>query len=194
MNANTSATGGTLLPVVRPETLAINDEALDSLFRNQVAAITGIYPQFVVERYSSEPLAPPPAAQTWAAVGVTEIDDDQFPAQGLQADGTYKLVRHERLGVLCSFYGPKAQQAARMLRDGVLITQNIEALLVAGIAFREASRPLKVPALINGTWSNRIDVTLTFGRAVVEIYPILTITHVAGGTVTDNNLFRLITD
>lgn len=175
--SNNSSTGGALLPL---NDEALNDEALDSLFQDAIAAITGLNPRYVVRRYKAEPEAPPQFDGTWAAVGVMGIDPDQFPQQGLRKDGAYVMVHHERLEVMASFYGAKAQQAASDAYSGILIAQNREGLEAANIFYREVDRPVKAPALINGRWSNRIDVTFTFARAVERQFAILPLLEIQG--------------
>lgn len=176
-----SSTGGYLLPT---GPAPINDAALDQLFQTFISSITGLAPQYVRERFTGEPAAPPDYGATWAAVGVMSIEDDQFAQQEMRADDSYVLTRHEMLDVMASFYGARAQQAARTARDGVLIAQNREILEAAGILFMSAAQPTKAPALIQNRWTNRIDVTFTFRRAVAETYAVLPLAS-AQGTIAD---------
>ncbi len=184
-----SSESGFLLPT---SPLPVNDEALDDLFRVTIAGITGLDPRRVVRRFNPEPATAPQFDGTWASVGVMAIDDDDFAQQGMRAEGDYKLVQHERLDVMASFYGDKAQQAARMARNGIQIEQNREVLASAGIALMYAEKPVKAPVLINNRWSNRIDVTFVFRRAIVDVYPILSIEGVDGDATTDAGLARTI--
>lgn len=180
--SNDSSTGGYLLPTSTPPA---NDEALDELFREVIAAVTGLTPRNVVRRFNPEPNAPPQFDGTWASVGVLALDDDDFPYQAMQTDGTYKLVQHEVLEVMASFYGAKAQQAARAARNGLQIGQNREVLAAAGIVLQDAGKPVKAPELINSRWTNRIDVMLTFKRQTTDTFPILPIVAVVG-TITND--------
>lgn len=190
--SNDSATGGYLLP---SGTAPINDEALDDLFRGVISAVTGLAPRYVVRRFNAEPGAPPQFDGTWAAVGVLAIDDDDFPYQALQADGTYKLIQHEVLQVMASFYGAKAQQAARAARNGLQIGQNRDVLTAAGIVLQDAGRPVRAPELINSRWSNRIDVTFTFKRQTADTFAILPVASVVGSiTNTTGTQLPLNTD
>jgi len=175
--SNDSSTGGYLLPT---GTAPINDEALDDLFRGVISAVTGLVPRNVVRRFNAEPGAPPQFDGTWAAVGVLAIDDDDFPYQALQADDTYKLVQHEVLQVMASFYGAKAQQAARAARNGLQIGQNRDALTAAGIVLQDAGRPVRAPEMINSRWTNRIDVTFTFKRQTADTFAILPVASAVG--------------
>lgn len=175
--SNDSSTGGYLLPTSSPP---VNDEALDELFRAVIAAVTGLSPRNVVRRFNAEPGAPPPFDGTWAAVGVLAIDDDDFPYQAMQTDETYKLVQHEVIEVMASFYGAKAQQAARAARNGLQIAQNREVLAAAGIVLQDAGRPVRAPQMINSRWTNRIDVPLTFRRQTTDTFAILPVETVIG--------------
>lgn len=175
--SNDSSTGGYLLPTIA---VPINDEALDDLFRAVISAVSGLAPRYVVRRFNAEPGAPPQFDGTWAAVGVLAIDDDDFPYHAMQADGTYRLVQHEVLQVMASFYGAKAQQAARAARNGLQIGQNRDALTAAGIVLQDVGTPIRAPELINNRWSNRIDVTFTFKRQTADTFAILPVATVIG--------------
>ncbi len=175
-----SSTGGILLAT---SAAPLNDAALDLFFQSYFASLTGLAPQFVRERFTGEPATPPDFGSTWAAVGVMGIEDDQFAQQEMREDGSYVLTRHEMLDVLCSFYGAQAQRACRAARDNILIDQNREGLDAAGIAFMSAGQPVKAPALIQNRWTNKIDATFTFRRAIAETYAILDVTS-AEGTIS----------
>ena len=180
-----SSTGGVLLPT---SPTPLNDAALDLFFQTYIASITGLAPQYVRERFAAEPATPPDFGSTWAAVGVMSIEDDQYPQQLMQDDGSYVLTRHEKLDVLCSFYGAQAQRAARSARDNILIDQNREVLDAAGILLMSAEQPIKAPVLIQTRWTNRIDVTFTFRRAISETYAILDIVKAVGSIGDDAGL------
>ncbi len=64
--------------------------------------------------------------------------------------------RHSTVEVMVSFYGPAAQGNAGLLRDGLQVPQNREALYGAGMGFVEASRIVAAPALINTQWVRKI--------------------------------------
>ncbi len=177
-----SSTGGYLLPT---SPAPINDAALDQLFQTFISSITGLAPKYVRERFTAEPAPPPDYGSTWAAVGVMSIEDDQFAQQEMRPDDSYVLTRHEILDVMASFYGARAQEAARRARNGTLIAQNREVLEAAGLFFMSAAQPVKAPALIQNRWTNRIDVTFTFRRAIAETFAILPIAS-AQGTIADD--------
>lgn len=177
-----SSTGGVLLPTSAPPA---NDIDLDLVFQALVAALTGLSGQFVRPRWQGEPSDPPDFGATWASVGVTATEDDQFPVQSFVDGVGIVLIRHETIDVLCSFYGAKAQRAARMVRDNILIGQNTDQLAPYGISYVWTSSPTKAPALIQNRWTNRIDVTLTFRRQVEEQYNVLSLQTAVGDLISD---------
>jgi hypothetical protein len=104
------------------------------------------------------------------------FDDGQtfdINAPALQADILY---RNEELDVLCSFYGLSATRYASRLRDGWQIAQNREALQLAGAGFIAAGEMTTVPDLVNNIWVYRVDLPLSFRRAILRAYPVLDIT------------------
>ncbi len=177
-----SSTGGVLLPA---GTAPLNDNDLDVVFQGLVSSLTGLGGKWVRPRWQAEPAPPPDFKATWAAVGVIASDDDQFPVQSfIDGVGTV-LIRHEQLEVLCSFYGPQAQRAARDLRDGVVINQNCEQLEPYGIRYAYTQPPVKAPAQIQNRWVNRIDVTLTFRRQIERTFAVLSIDGAGGDLISD---------
>lgn len=177
-----SSTGGALLPT---SPAPLNDLDLDKVFQALVVSLTGLAGPFVRPRWQAEPAPAPDFGATWAAVGVTVSDDDQFPVQSFDESDGLTLIRHERLDVLCSFYGPHAQRAARDLRDAIIINQNTDQLEPYAIRYAWTTEPIKAPELIQNRWTNRIDVTLTFKRQIERTYAVLALTDAVGGLVAD---------
>lgn len=180
---NTSATGGYLSPETTPaptEGTGLED-ALQALF----AGVTGLAGSLVRPRFQLEPPPQPSIATNWLAFGVTAIrpDDDAYQEQ-LDA-GRMRLIRHEQLELLCTFYGPAGQAYLTRLRDGLEVAQNREALYLLGIGLVRFSDPVRVPELANERWLERWDVNLTLRREVRREYPVL---HFLGarGTIEAN--------
>lgn len=173
--ANTSATGGYVQPVSNavPE----GDLALDVILQAMVAGITGLAGEMVRPRW--QPVQPrvPEADVTWCAVGVTLIrpDDNAAISHDRTGDGADNLVRHEDIELLSTFYGPDAAMRAAMLRDGLQIAQNREALTANGIGFVTAGEVRPVPELVNQQWVRRQDLPITLRRIVRRTYPVLNI-------------------
>lgn len=169
-----SSTAGYLQPIVVTD---INDADLDDFLQGLVAGITGLDGELVRPRYQEEPPTIPAFGITWAAVGEQRRTADLFALdfssnrefQGLN-DSKY---RNEILEILCSFYGPKAQQYAEVLSIGFQVDQNREQMQLNGFAFIEASDFVRVPELIQNKWVNRIDVPFRLRRAQEYTFGVL---------------------
>jgi hypothetical protein len=178
-----SSTGGYLLSTTTPT----NDLDLDVVFQNLIAGLTGIDGQYVRPRFQDEPTPPPTKGITWVAVGIMTSVADTYPAVAF-VDGTGDvLIHHERIDVLCSFYGPKAERAKASARDGLIIGQNREVIAALGIDYIGPSNELRVPVQIKTIWTNRIDMTLTFHRQIIQTYDVLSIETSAGILDTDSH-------
>lgn len=183
--SNTSATGGYLVP---SSTAPAEDDALDDLFADVVAGVTGLdRDQMVRPRWQRTPPAEPAIDVNWCAVGVMDSDPDANAWIGHDhaGNGSDRMQRHEQIEVLASFYGPNAKGYASLLRDGLAVTQNREALYAAGIAYVEAGRIIAAPDLANQQWRRRFDITLTFRRQVNRTYPVLNLLSAEGEIATD---------
>lgn len=180
---NTSATGGYLTPT---SPVPASDLDLDIVFQNHIGWLAGLSSDLVRPRWQPEPATAPTSDNTWIAIGATALDDDEYPVQSFVSDAVGSvLIRHETIDVLCSFYGPRAGQALRTVRDGLLINQNSEAINALGIFYKGKSRSTRVPSLVKTLWLNRIDTTFQFRRQIEEAYPILSVTSAPGSIGTD---------
>lgn len=170
--SNTSATGGYLTPEVASPPL--EGDSLDAQFQQAVAGITGIAGQYVRPRWQATSPKQPPSSVDWCSIGVTSItpDDGAYVVHVGLGDGTDKYIRHEKIELACSFYGANSQQFAAMLRDGIAIPQNMEALQAADIYFVECGVIYSMPELINQQWVKRCDMGITFMRQVHRTYGI----------------------
>ena len=180
---NDSSTGG----ILTNSTPALNDADLDLVFQGLFSSLTGLAIEYVRPRWTAEPRTPPDFGATWCAIGVTDIRDDDYPAQTFIDGVGMQIERHEMLEVLASFYGPKAQQAMRTASDGVLIYQNNEQIFAQyGIIFHHYDDPVKAPQLMNNRWNNRIDRTFTFRRQIISTYNILSVTGLSDNLSSGN--------
>lgn len=174
--ANTSATGGYIQPA--SAATPVGDLELDLVVQALVAGVTGLPGDLVRTRWQPTQPRVPEASMDWCAVGVVLTDTERGTAY-VAHDGTGQghddLVRHEQLDVLASFYGPNAARNAAMLRDGLQIPQNREALGADGLAFVDAGPLRTVPELVNQQWIRRVDLPITLRRAVRREYPVLNI-------------------
>lgn len=173
--ANTSATGG----YVQPASTATPEEdlALDLIVQAMVAGITGLDGSLVRPRWQPTQPRMPEITVTWCAIGVTLIrpDDNAAIEHDPTGQGADNLVRHEDLEVLATFYGPEAALRAAMLRDGLQIAQNREAINASGIGFVKAGEIRPVPELVNQQWVRRQDLPISLRRIVRRTYPVLNI-------------------
>jgi len=169
-----SSTGGYLLPGDTPAAPA-TDLALDGIFQQLVVNLTGLPGNMVRPRWQPTPPQEPGLTEDWAAVGVTQITPEGYSPSITHSSSADTLNRHERIEVTASFYGPDGQSNASIVRDGICIPQNMEALNALAIGLIDASVIRSVPELVNQRYRRRYDLTLTFRRQIVRVYPILDI-------------------
>lgn len=93
---------------------------------------------------------------------------------------SYQSQRHSDIEVMCSFYGPDAYDYAGVVRDGLQLPQNAEALRSVSMAFVSSGRATQVPDLVNERWVERFEMSVQLRREVIRTYPILTIVSVSG--------------
>lgn len=171
--SNTSATGGYLLPV--DTALPIDDEQLEAVFQSLVVGLTAIPGALVRPRWQPvTPIQPEPSVN-WCALGVTVQDNDAGPAitHSAAGQGSDTYQRHQRIEVLCTFYGPRGKHYAQLLADGLAMPQNQEPLTPFGIRFIDAGPVRTVSTFVNQGAIRRYDVTLTFRRKITRSYPVL---------------------
>lgn len=170
--ANTSSTGGVLLPADTPA--PAEDVDLDAIVQRLVASITALPGQLVRPRWQPNPPKQPEPAITWCAISVMSQRDDNAPyiRHNPGGEGSDTYIAHETFEALATFYGPQGQSAAAKLRDGVRIPQNVEQLRENEIAFIDSDPIRSLPELINQQWVRRYDIRLTFRRKVTRVYAI----------------------
>lgn len=209
--ANDSSTGGYLAPVdAQPPP---EDAALDAIFQQLVAGISGLPGAMVRPRWQPTVPKQPEANINWCAIGVSDQTMDAGPAiihqgsfdQGvLTSDGSTVVTadatpvdvvnpngqdvmyRHEDIDVLCSFYGPNAKGFAHQFADGLSIPQNIEQIKALSMAFVSVSSIRATPDFFNEQWIRRYDLTAHFRRMVTRTYAVLNILSAQPGYHSDN--------
>lgn len=181
-----SSTGGYLAPTSPPPA---TDDALDDQLQAAVVGITGLDGTLVRPRWQPTPPKQPAAGTNWCAIGVTDVTADTYAWIGHHPDGDGydEMQRHVTFDVLASFYGPAGQSYAGLLRDGLQIAQNREALYLQGIAFVEASRIIAAPALINEQWVRKYDLTVTLRTQITRTYAVLSLLEASGSISTQNS-------
>jgi len=170
--ANDSSTGGYLAPtsIAFPD-----DQDLDRIFHDLFIGITGLAPTLVRPRWTPEPANMPSFNSTWIAQGVVERRDDIVASQTF-IDGIGMIVtRNQELDNLISCYGAGAAALEALIRDGLSLDQNREALTQQNIVLVKVGDARNATMKINERWQKRIDVTITFRRILTRTYPILKI-------------------
>jgi hypothetical protein len=184
---NDSSTGGFLSPVAPSS--ALFDAALDALLQQLVVGVTGLPGPLVRPRWQPvEPKRPEPATD-WAAVGVSAADPTDYPVEWHDGSGEGSDVQEawEQLTALASFYGPHGMQNASLLRRGLYVPQNREALQLAGVDVVDAGGVTAAPDLVNQQWIRRYDLSIRLRRKVQTTYAVLNIESADDVIVTDNH-------
>lgn len=172
--SNTSATGGPLLPTGTPP---LTDTALENLFADLFAGVTGIAATLVRPRW--QPIVPKQPAPNvdWLAFGITTTTPDAGPA--LQHDaaaaaglGADQYARHADIEVLLTCYGPGGEGYAIQIQDGMCVPQNLEFLRPNLITYVNSGTIRNVPEKVNEQWIRRWDMVLHFRRKTERTYPV----------------------
>lgn len=169
--ANTSATGGYLSPNNQPD----NDAILARTLHDFIAGVTGIVPKNIRPRWQPNPPVIPSSEVDWCAFGITQTDFG-LPYQyqkDVDGDSKQEQVRDETNTVTVSFYGANCSKNCNRLTQGLTISQNREALYLAGISVIGVGGVIRSPELVNDVWLDRADVEIVFGRRVVMVYDVL---------------------
>jgi hypothetical protein len=178
VSGNTSATGGFI--VDRPP-LPITGEQVTRALQKTVMALTGLPGPLVRPRWQPMPPSQPQADVTWASVGVTQVETDDYPSivhdgagtfPGATAPGIDRMVRHSTLTALVTFYGPTAETLAASFRDGLYMPQNWEPLAPFGLKLREVRDLARAPEFVAQQWIDRFDVQVMLRQQTDRVYPI----------------------
>jgi hypothetical protein len=203
MPTNDSSTGGTLAPgpgIYTYSYLLATDPAywanstpadgqpLDDFLASYIGAITQLPSHLIRPLYQDDPPELPPHGTNWMSVGVMDSTPDPgwpwefyssppavVPVDALGNPLGLFTERHETFNLLCASYGPQADWFDGLIRDGIMISQNQEVLMLAGMAIVRISGRTLVPEYIRQRWVRRIDRRITFHRALRRLYPILNV-------------------
>lgn len=154
----------------------VEDDDLDNVLQGLVVGITGLDQALVRPRWQTNPPKQPEPIVDWSSIGVMSSQADTYPVvkhlfgDDITAPAGDLLIRHETLEVLVSFYGPHAKTNLGLLRDGLGILQNLEAVKAAGLYFIEMDAARIAPDFINQQWIRRWDTALVFRRSVARVY------------------------
>lgn len=183
--SNTSATGGYLIGAAQrlPGNISLEDFIHDFL-----VGVSGIENPLVRPNWQPNPPKQPDIETNWLAFGITINDTPVNAFVGMGEDDTVTLQRQDNIQVQCSFYGPDALSIARAFRDGLQIQQNLEALYLENMGFKDCSQIIAGPDLINERWVQKYIVTVTLVQQVKRTYEILPFASAEGTihTVVNN--------
>ena len=177
---NTSATGGYLLPTTGP----LDAQLLKRFFHDVIVGVTGFNSQLVRPSYQPNPPTIPDLTVDWCAFYISLKASDNFPWY-VQGDSSGQLFANENVNLQTSFYGPNCISNATILRDGLQICQNTDAMAAVNIGYIGCSDMTYLPELINDKWYERADITVNLNRRVGRTYPILKILSIEGTIEAD---------
>lgn len=181
--ANTSATGGYLLPAVVP----LDDEGLQDFMHDVIVGVTGLPDQLVRPAFQSNPLKRPAIEVNWCAfyIGV-QRSEKGMPYSRMNDEGSGTSVqRHQEFDMRCSFYGPNSAAYAGAFKDNLEINQNREQLFLAGMAYAYSGDIITLGDLVDEQWYQRSDVTGTFRRETNRDYSVLSFLAARGVIATE---------
>lgn len=178
-----SSTGGYLAPATSPAPL--EGQALNRFLQQVWVGITGLNGTLVRPRWQPEPPAIPAFGTNWMAFGIMRRPGDTFASVIHNADGSDTVYRQEILHVLCTFYGPDADNYASLLREGLSVAQNREVLQLNSFGLIEVGEPVPVPDLIKERWTYRVDMNVVLRRSITRTYAILDVLSADGTVDTD---------
>jgi hypothetical protein len=179
MSGNTSATGGYIPEVPPPPPTG---REVTAALQQAVVGITGLPGDLVRPRWQPMPPSQPDAAVTWASVGITHVEADDYPyivhdgttrLPGAVGPGVDRMQRHATLTVLATFYGPEAEDVAGVFRDGLHVQQNWEPMHLVGMKLREVRDLARNAELVNQQWIDRLDIQLEMRGQIDRTYPVL---------------------
>lgn len=134
----------------------------------------------------------PDAGAAWMAFTISSPEADTFPYLSQADDETISLQRQERLHLLCSFYdtgvGGRAGELASLLRDGVIIPQNVETLALENIGLVDTEEQVALPSMLKTRWQWRVDQLIVLTRQVDRQYAQASIASANGTLNTDGGL------
>lgn len=154
-----------------------------------IAGITGLNATLVRPMWQPNPPVVPSREVNWCAYGITSqraepggIYHDQKDITGTPA----QIVRHEQVDIICAFYGSECLGYAEVLRDGIEIAQNREALFLNGVGLNGFGDIIQAPELVNDVFFPRADVTMTLNREIRRTYNISHFVGAMGSILADD--------
>jgi hypothetical protein len=161
---------------------------LDDYLQQLIAGVAGLDGTLVRPRWQPEPPNIPDFGITWASLGIVRRRSLGFVGAVLHDStgvGHDVMLRHEQLEILVSVYGPRCDEVAGNLHDGLMIEQNRIQLRSLGMGFVEITDGISNPELIKDKWLDRVDKTLFINRCVARDYPVLNILSASAAVITE---------
>jgi hypothetical protein len=136
--------------------------ALEMVFHALIVSLTGL-PGALVRPMRQAEGGPsvPEKSVTWAAFGFTGFSSQGFPSL-TQAGEKSRLDTYRDLTLLVSFYGPEAQDLARLCDDGLYTSAHRAVLRQNGLAFVRREGLVLMPEPSPAGWLERADLLLQF--------------------------------
>jgi hypothetical protein len=190
---NDSGTGGYILD--RPYPATLSGAEMTAVLQVMVAQLAGLPPHLVRPRWQPVPPTQPAVDETWAAVGVTQVEADEYPyfahdgvtrLPGMPGPGVDHMQRHATVTVMVSFYGPEAEDAAASIRDALYVMQNMEPLGAINAKLLAVHDIQRAPELINQQFIDRVDVIIELRRQIERTYPIMNIESAEVRLITEH--------
>lgn len=179
-----SATGGYLQPA--PNQPFPNGLTLSQFIQTVLVGVSGLDGTLVRPKWQPEQPVQPDIKTNWLAFGISKVTPDANAFVGQDDLGNNLTIRHEKLEIDCTYYGPNSVEQSDIVREGFQIQQNLAAMLSVKMSFIDYSEAIRMPELINERWFERLDAKLTLVRMVQRVYPILSFIS-ANGTLTAQN-------
>lgn len=166
--ANTSATGGYLLPT----NSILDGQDLKDFIHDFLVGNTGLDNKLVRPAFQKNPPTIPDFSVDWMAFNISERRITNTTPLVQIGEIMVQLV-YEDLDIVCYFYGPNATLNCGILRDALRIGQNREVLQLNGFGLRGTSDLRYMPPLLNQQFDEHCDITISLTREIRKEYDIL---------------------
>lgn len=182
--ANTSATGGYLAE----NSTLLSMTALENTFHDVIAGITGINATLVRPSRQINPAKQPQPETNWIAFEIRRDSSDINAAVSHVSTGQGHdvVTDHDVYIAAVAVYGPDSDTIAGILRRGLFVWQNREALRAAGIAIQLVGNPVTMPELDSMTWRSRCDLDIRFVVEIKGAYGVLNLLRSTGDIAGDD--------
>jgi hypothetical protein len=181
---NTSATGGYLTPT----DVIADDQALRRILHGFIVGLTGLAAEKVRPAWQGNMPAIEDNGVNWCAYAVGNFEAGQAYQVHVDADEQTEMKQCETFDLSCSFYGANCERYCGLVRDGLQVAQNREAMWLQGISVTNAPKITHVPELVNTVWQDRCDIVIAMGREYTRRYDILSFLSAYGDVITDTDI------